>query len=129
MKLFQATLKFVEVIGTHSRANLSGIVFKIGMRYKILHKIISIIGDNASNNDTLYYHLYRKLESKYDYFLDSMPVHGDPPMRFQGEGKSQVQCFAHILNLVVEAILEDLGSSTHKGAVEFLNRAVQQAWV
>jgi hypothetical protein len=36
-------------------------------------------------------------------------------MRFKGED-SQVRCLAHILNLIVKAILESLGSSTYKDA-------------
>jgi hypothetical protein len=43
-------------------------------------------------------------------------------MRFKGEG-SRIQCFTHVLNLIVEKILESLGSSNHKNTVEFLNRA------
>ena len=40
-------------------------------------------------------------------------------------GSTQVRCFGHILNLVVKAILKDLGSSTHKDAVAYLNRAAE----
>ena len=45
-------------------------------------------------------------------------------MRFKGEA-SQIRCFSHILNLVVKAILQDLGSSTYKDAVAFLDRALK----
>ena len=45
-------------------------------------------------------------------------------MRFKGEAL-QIRCFSHILNLVVKAILQDLGSSTYKDAVAFLDRALK----
>jgi hypothetical protein len=43
-------------------------------------------------------------------------------MRFKGE-ESQIQCFTHILHLIVEDFLNALGLSTHKNAKETLNRA------
>ena len=42
-------------------------------------------------------------------------------MRFKGE-QSLIDYIAHVDNLVVKAILRDLGSSTHKDAYDFLNR-------
>jgi hypothetical protein len=45
-------------------------------------------------------------------------------MRFKDEA-SQIRCFAHILNLVVKAILKDLGSSTHKDASDLLDRVTE----
>jgi hypothetical protein len=58
---------------------------------------------------------------KYDDYLEEFPSR-EGTMRFKGEA-SQVRCFGHILNLVVKAILHDMGSSTHKDAVAFLDRA------
>jgi hypothetical protein len=48
-------------------------------------------------------------------------------MRFEGED-SLIRCFAHILNLIVDTILQELGSSTHKAATEFLDRVVLRKW-
>jgi len=45
-------------------------------------------------------------------------------MRFKGKA-SQIRYFSYILNLVVKAILQDLGSSTHKDAIAFLDRALK----
>ena len=45
-------------------------------------------------------------------------------MKFKGK-ESQIRCFGHVLNLVVTAILKDLGSSTHKDAVAYLDRAAE----
>ena len=47
-------------------------------------------------------------------------------MRFKGKD-SQIRCFAHILNLVCTAVLKNLGSSTHKEAVGFLDR-IENKW-
>ena len=33
---------------------------------KVKHKLFAIIGDNASNNSTLYYHLFQRLREEYD---------------------------------------------------------------
>jgi hypothetical protein len=56
----------------------------------------------------------------YDDHLDPIPLH-DQSMRFKGE-QSLINYIAHVDNLVVKAILRDLGSSTHKDAYDFLNR-------
>jgi hypothetical protein len=56
----------------------------------------------------------------YDDHLDSMPLHNQS-MRFKGE-QSLINYMAYVDNLVVKAILKDLGSSTHKDACDFLNR-------
>jgi hypothetical protein len=45
-------------------------------------------------------------------------------MRFRGD-LSRIRCFAHILNLIVKAILAHLGSSIHKQAIEYLDRAAE----
>jgi hypothetical protein len=60
---------------------------------------------------------------KYDDHLKEFPSR-EGTMRFKGEA-SQIRCFGYILNLVVKAILQDLGSSTHKDAVAFLDRALE----
>ena len=48
-------------------------------------------------------------------------------MRFKGE-QSRIRCLAHILNLIVKAILHNLGSSTQKEAVAFLDRVTTNRW-
>lgn len=125
-KVYQVLLEFVEIDGTHSGENLSEIVFLVLKRLGVLQKLISVTGDNASNNDTLSRHLYNRMSRLYDNHLEKFPIR-DASMRFEGE-KSQIRCFAHILNLVCKAILASLGSSTHKDATEFLTRAENQKW-
>ena len=82
---------------------------------------MTITGNNASNNDILCKYLYELLLKEYDDYLERFPTRGQS-IRFRGEA-SRIRCFAHILNLVVKAILADLGSSTQKQAMEFLDRA------
>ena len=50
-------------------------MYKRGKKLKILHKIISIIGDNASNNDTCARYLYKMLSYIYDKHLNNMPLY------------------------------------------------------
>lgn len=122
---YKACLEFIQIKGSHSGENLAETVYKTGKQFSILQKIITITGDNASNNDTLCRHLYQRLSRKFDDYMEEHPIRGEP-MRFQGE-QSQIRCFAHILNLVCKAILKSLGSSTHKDAVGFLDR-VENKW-
>jgi hypothetical protein len=42
-------------------------------------------------------------------------------MRFQGEA-SKINYLAHVDNLIMKAILKELGLSTHKDTVAFLDR-------
>jgi hypothetical protein len=120
MKIYQACLDFIEIKGAHSGRNLAQIVYKRGKKLGILHKIISLTGDNAKNNDTCARHLHKMIGYIYDEHLDPMLV-PDKSMRFKGEA-SKIDCLAHVDNLVVKAILKSLGSSTHKDAVAFLDR-------
>jgi hypothetical protein len=120
-EVYQACIEFIEIEGNHSGENLAAIVEKALKKHKILQKLLTITADNASNNDTLCRHLYTSLSRKYDDHLEEFPSR-EGTMRFKGEG-SRIRCFAHVLNLIVEKILESLGSSNHKNAVEFLDRA------
>jgi len=126
MKIYQACLDFVEIKGAYSGKNLAQLVYKRCKQLGILQKIISVTGDNASNNDTCARHLYKMMTYIYDEHLDPIPVHAQS-MRFKGEA-SKIDCLAHVNNLVVKAILESLGSSTHKKACEFLDRVKDKGW-
>jgi hypothetical protein len=95
-------------------------VYKRGKKLKILHKIISITRDNASNNDTCARHLYKMLSYIYDKHLNNMLLYSQL-IRFKGEA-SKIDCFAHINNLIIKAILKLLGLSTYKDAIAFLDR-------
>jgi hypothetical protein len=90
-------------------------------RLELHCKLLAITADNTSNNNTLCRYLYEMLSRQYDDHLSEYPI-CSKTRRFQGE-KSRIRCFAHILNLIVSNILQDLGSSIYKAAAEFLDRA------
>jgi len=120
MTLYQAYLEFLKVDDIYSRENLSEIIYNIDKKHNILHKIIIITSDNATNNDMFYRYLYKRLSRKYDEFFNSIEIR-DEEMRFIKD-YSQIRCFIYILNLIYKDILKDLGSFIYKEVVTFLNR-------
>lgn len=125
-KVYRVCIAFKVIDGTHSGESLADLVFKVLKRLNILHKLLSITGDNASNNNTLTRHLFNKLSRLYDQHLSKLPIRG-ATMRFDDK-TGQIRCFAHVLNLVCKAILKSLGSSTHKDASDFLDRVERHKW-
>ncbi|KAH8751562.1 hypothetical protein BGZ57DRAFT_774823, partial [Hyaloscypha finlandica] len=123
-RVYKALLDFINILGSYSGDNLTEVIFRIGKRYGILHKILIITRDNALNNDTLCYYLYSRLLYKYDSYIEENPIRG-ASMRFKGEN-SQIRYFAYILNLIYKAILRSLSSSTYTDAVAFLNRVAER---
>ena len=111
---YQRCISFIEIDGSHSRENLTTIVNTTLIKYGIRQKLLSITADNASNNNTLYRHLLQMFLKHFDDHLVEFLIRSST-IRFKGED-SQVRCLAHILNLIVKAILESLSSSTHKDA-------------
>jgi hypothetical protein len=69
----------------------------------VVHKLFAVCGDNASPNDTFYDHLLQRL---HDNGFDDDPScsKGLDRCRFRGRA-SRVRCIAHIIALVVGAIL------------------------
>lgn len=59
-------LNFGYLKGKHSRENLASYTFLILNCFKLKLKLFSITRDNASNNSTLYYYLYKKLKHEFD---------------------------------------------------------------
>jgi hypothetical protein len=117
---YQRCISFIKINGSHSGENLATIINTTLIKYSIRQKLLSITADNAYNN-TLCHHLLQMLSKHFDDHLAEFPIRSST-MRFKGED-SQVHCLAHILNLIVKAILESLGSSTHKDAQDYLDRA------
>lgn len=126
IKLYRACFEFIEVQGAHLGENLAYYIYDMGKRLNILPKILTVTGNNASNNNTACRHLENMLETEFDKFLDNLQLRGQS-MRFEGES-SQIGCFGHINNLIIKAILKSLDSSTHKDAVSLLNRANDFSW-
>jgi hypothetical protein len=119
MKVYKACLDFIEIKGSYSGENLVYYVYKRCKKLGILYKILTLTRDNASNNDTAAWYLYKKLSYVYDDHLEKNLIR-DESMRFQGEA-SKIDCLAYVDNLIVKAILKELGSSTYKDAVAFLD--------
>lgn len=72
-------------------------------------KLISITGDNASNNEAMASELYFSLSDR-SRVQDAIPA----PL-YRGLD-SYIRCLAHILNLIVKDILRNLGSGTMEQA-------------
>ena len=97
-------------------------VYYVYKRYKklgILYKILIITRDNALNNNITARYLYKKLSYIYNNYLENNLIRGKS-MRFQGEA-SKIDYLAHVNNLIIKAILKELGSSIYKDAVAYLN--------
>ena len=116
----QHCIEFIEIQGSHSGENLASVVLTALKRHDMCHLLLTITGDNASNNDTLCVNLHELLLREYDDYLEEFPDR-NATMRFRREA-SRIRCFAHVLNLIVKAILAELGSSTYKQATEYLDR-------
>jgi len=92
------------------------VVFKCIQFLNIMHKLLAVTSDSASNNGTLVLHLHQHLLKHYDNeFDDEFEFNMKPLMRFQG-AKSYIHCLAHALNRIVCDILTKLKSSTMKEA-------------
>ncbi|KNF05266.1 hypothetical protein PSTG_01480 [Puccinia striiformis f. sp. tritici PST-78] len=95
-KLDAMPLDFVQLDQSHTGKYLAQMLQYIGEKFGRENQICGIVSDNASNNKTMIEEL-RKLKWK----------------RFKGEPQ-WIQCFAHVLNLVVKAILRPFGPPKKK---------------
>jgi hypothetical protein len=126
MVVYKACFDFIEIKGTYSGENLVYYVYKRYKKLGILYKILILTGDNASNNDTAACSLYKKLSYIYNDYLEENSIH-NKSMRFQGKA-SKIDCLAHINNLIIKAILKELGSSIYKDIVAYLDRVKEYGW-
>jgi hypothetical protein len=82
-------------------------------------KLFAVCGDNATPNDTFCDHLHKRLLRNFD---DNPTSSSDlPRCRFRGRS-SRIRCVAHIIALVVQAVLKQLKSGTYDEAVKLVNR-------
>ncbi|POW07561.1 hypothetical protein PSTT_08150 [Puccinia striiformis] len=91
-------LDFVRLSQHHTGEYLAETVRLIVEKFGIQQKICGIVSDNASNNEVMVKELKKQ---KWD--------------RFKGEGQ-WVRCFAHVLNLIAQAILRPFGTPKKKKA-------------
>jgi hypothetical protein len=75
--------------GAHTGAALANALYECLQRYQIEDRLLTFCGDNASNNDTL---------------ADSLHVLMGSTGKFKGR-THRLRCFAHVLNLVMQASL------------------------
>ena len=74
-KRYQHYIEFVKIQGSHSRENLAYTVIIALKRIKSCHHLLTITGDNTSNNDTLYANLHKLLLHEYNDYLNKFPVY------------------------------------------------------
>lgn len=126
LQQYRACIDFIHITSSHSGENLANAIFIALKKMGVLQKLLSITCDNADNNTVAIRQLYKRLLTLYDDHLEEFLIRSGT-MRFKGE-QSHIRCFAHILNLIVKDILRDIGSSTHKNAVERLSQAAAGKW-
>ncbi|KAJ5742343.1 hypothetical protein N7533_011752 [Penicillium manginii] len=102
-------LEFAELQGSHSGENLAIAVENMLIELSLEDKLISITGDNASNNEAMASELYFSLSDR-PRVEDAMQA----PL-YRGLD-SYIRCLAHVLNLIVKDILRNLGSGTMEQA-------------
>ncbi|KAJ5300165.1 hypothetical protein N7508_007408 [Penicillium antarcticum] len=102
-------LEFAELQGIHSGENLSIAVENMLIELGLEDKLISITGDNASNNEAMASELFFSLS-------DRPGVKEAMPAPLNRGLDSYIRCLAHVLNLIVKDILRNLGSGTMKQA-------------
>jgi hypothetical protein len=101
----EVVLEFKEIEGSKSGENMGRIVLDLLYELDIECKLISITGDNASNNETLIEEVEAGL---HEQFQDTSKT-----LRFHGQD-SYIRCIAHVLNRIVNKILETLKSGNWK---------------
>jgi hypothetical protein len=99
-------LEFIELQGIHSSENMAAAIWTMLSELDLQEKLITIMGDNASNNKTMALELCHSLIGTA---FDKKKI------QFQGLD-SYIRCLAHILNLIMKDILQALKSGTQKEA-------------
>ncbi|EFP75951.1 uncharacterized protein PGTG_01282 [Puccinia graminis f. sp. tritici CRL 75-36-700-3] len=95
-RLESMPLDFVKLQQSHTGVYLAVTVDLIVEKFGVKDKICGIVTDNASNNKTM---------------IEDLRSYKWP--RLKGEGQ-WIRCFAHILNLIAQAILRPFGSNKRK---------------
>jgi hypothetical protein len=82
-------------------------------------KLFAVYRDNATPNNTFCDHLHKRLLRNFD----NNPTSSSdlPRYRFRGRS-SRIRCVAHIIALIIQAVLKQLKSGTYDKAVKLVNR-------
>lgn len=70
----RASIDFVEIESNHSGESLTDIIATVLERFHISDKVMTIIANDDSNNDTLHRCLYQKLSQRYDKYLTEIII-------------------------------------------------------
>jgi hypothetical protein len=116
----EALLEFAELRGAHSGENMAEVVHSLLQELEVAPKLLTITGDNASNNGTLCDTLYAELHKDYDD--EDSAFRMQPLMRFHGR-PSFIRCLAHVINLVCKEVLAHLGAGSAKEAKATLDES------
>jgi hypothetical protein len=114
-------LDFVEIQGAHSGENLADSLLNMVHELEIALKLLTITGDNASNNGTLCDALYTELLKTYDDEDDVFRI--KPLMRFRYR-KSFIRCLAYVINLIYKEILATLSLGSAREAQAVLDKLI-----
>ncbi|QRV94993.1 AC9 transposase [Ceratobasidium sp. AG-Ba] len=87
-KLREVLLDFKQLHGPHDGDNMASVVADTLAELGIGKKVISLVSDNASNNNTLIEHISRRLKQSA------------PESRWDGT-KGHIRCLAHVIHLAV----------------------------
>ena len=90
-------MDFSKIQGPYTSENIAGVAIDLLEELDISTKLLTLISDNASNNDALVDNILHGLQERYP----------TTSLRFDGPN-SYIRCIAHILNLVVKDILATL---------------------
>ncbi len=112
---------FEPVSGSHEGRNLANIVVRALDAAKLSNRVLSITTDNASNNSTLMVSLVQLLREELN---EREVISGealDPILRKLLEGEYHIPCLAHVIQLIVLALLTKL-------RLEARNENVERTW-
>ena len=118
-KQYQVCIEFVEINDSHSEKNLVFIVYSILMKFNICQKLLTIITDNAENNDIFCHILHVSFKHKFDDHFKKF-LFCKNLMQFKNKN-NWIQCFNYIINLIISTILEAFDSSTYKQVTKYLD--------
>ncbi|KAJ8515596.1 hypothetical protein ONZ45_g6994 [Pleurotus djamor] len=93
--LEELLIDFKELIGSHSGANMAEAVWSTMQRFGLVGKVIAIVMDNASNNDTL----MTTLEA----------LHRGAGFDFPAKD-ARLRCIPHTIHLAALCLLEGIGA-------------------
>jgi len=119
----EAVLEFAEIEGSKTGENMGGMVLDLLKELDIESKLLSITADNVFNNETLMDAIENSLQDQIS--------NSDNPIntpRFHGQA-SYIRCLAHILNRIVNKLLETLKSGNRASAEHAIDQVKNRQYL